>query len=65
MRGGFAGRDVDLEAVLAGVAGARDARRRAGDFAVGEPVVADARQVDRRQLLQRRQRRGPCTAICA
>ena len=29
---GFVGRDVDLEAVLAGVAGARDARRSAGNY---------------------------------
>ena len=41
---GFGGRHVDFVAVLAGIAGVRDARRRARDFAVGEPVIVDARR---------------------
>src|SRR5437764_10807839 len=37
--------EVQLEAVLAGVAGARDDRRRAGDFPFAEMVVADLREL--------------------
>ena len=31
----------------------RDARRNAADFAVGEPVIFDAGEIDRRQFLKR------------
>ena len=63
---GLAGRDVDLEAVLAGVAGASDARRDADNLAVGEPVIFDAGQVDVASASAAcRVARGPCTAICA
>src|SRR5579883_40610 len=50
---GFGGRDIELEAVLAGIAGAGDAGGDAAGFAIGEPVVFDGGEVDGRQLLQR------------
>ena len=56
---GLLGRDVDFETVLAGVAGARDAGGRAGDFAVGEVVILDRREIGAGQLLQSRWRLGP------
>ena len=50
-------RNEDLEAVLAGVAGARDGGADVGDLAVGEPVVLHARQIDAGQRLQHLERR--------
>src|SRR5579885_1030339 len=50
---GFGGRDVELEAVLAGRAGAGDARGDAAGFTGGEPGVFDGGEIDRRQRLQR------------
>ena len=52
-------RHEDLEAVLAGVAGARHRGADAGDLAVREPVVLDRRQIDAGQRLQHLERRGP------
>ena len=52
-------RDEDLEAVLAGVAGARDRGADVGDFPVREPVVLHAGEVDARQRLQDVERLGP------
>ena len=51
-RDGLLRRHEHLEAVLAGVAGPRDGAAHAGDLAVGEPVVLDARQVHVAQRLQ-------------
>ncbi len=45
--GGLVGGDVDLEAVFAGVAGARDQHvGNAGDRAPGEPVILDGGEID-------------------
>ena len=49
---GHVRRHEDLEAVLAGVAGARDRGAGAGHFAVREPVVADVAEIDAGQRLQ-------------
>ena len=46
------GRNEDLVAVLAGVAGPRNGDARRGHFAVREPVVANLAQVDAGQRLQ-------------
>ena len=51
-RGAIAGGDEDLEAVLAGVAGARDRAADAGDLAVREPVVLDRAEIDAGQRLE-------------
>src|SRR5262249_33845936 len=42
---GVLGAAVDLEAVLARVAGARDERRRSRDFGIAEPVVRQVRRI--------------------
>ena len=55
-RGAFRGGNVDLVAVFAGVARARDARRRAGDRAIDEPVVANGGEIRCGELLQSRAR---------
>ena len=55
---GLRGRDEDLEAVLAGVAGARDGRADVGDFPVAEPVVLQAREVDAGKRLEHVHRFG-------
>ena len=50
---GFVGGDVDLEAVFAAVAGARDEDVvDAGDLSPGEPVIFDRGEVDLGELLQ-------------
>ncbi len=55
--GGLVGGDVDLEAVFAGVAGARDQHvGNAGDRAPGEPVILDGGQIDLGQLGERLKR---------
>ena len=52
-------RHEHLEAVLAGVAGARDRDADAGDLAGREPVVLDVAEVDAGQRLQDLARRRP------
>ena len=56
---GLRRRHEHLEAVLAGVAGARDRDAHAGDFAGGEPVVLHLRQRHRRERLQHVERGRP------
>ena len=46
------GRKINLKAVLAGVAGPGDPRRRAAHHAIDKMVVANGRERNRRQLLQ-------------
>src|SRR5262249_21951671 len=50
---GLEGRHVDFEAVLTGIACARDARLRPCDYTIGEPIIFDAREIDGRELLER------------
>ena len=56
MRGGFGGRNVYFKAVLAGVAGAGNPRRHAGDGSVLEPVIADGGEFHGRELFESAQR---------
>ena len=51
--------DEQLEAVLAGVAGAGDLHRDPGHDALGDPVVADRRQVELRQRSEDVERARP------
>src|SRR5258708_1095853 len=51
--GSFIGRDVDLETVFTRIAGARDTRLDTADDSIGEMVILDRRERDRRQLLKR------------
>src|SRR5439155_10430474 len=53
-RGGVAPAAIDLEAVLAGVAGAGDEAVEPRDAPGGAPVVADGRQLEAREWLEHR-----------
>ena len=57
-------REIDLEAIFAGVAGASDAGGNAGNRAVDEVVVTNGGEIGGGQLLQVASARGPWMASC-